>query len=510
MVSNLHREYPREDFAPKVALRPPDNPAILKKRIAMLSRSIRVHLRCARRGRLARRATLGGTAFVVFLGLFPGLVGCDALLGALGLANPVPSTTPSQITLQLIASGFTAPVGLVSPPDGTNRRFVVDQIGKVRIIDSTGTLLPTPFLDVSSKMVPLGIDFGGGIIFDERGLLSIAFHPNYATNGKFYIFYTAPKGNDLPADFNAESHVSEFKVSASDPNLADDSSERLLLRVGKPQFNHNGGQLAFGRDGFLYIGVGDGGNANDEGAGHNAAIGNGQDPATYLGKLLRIDVDSGNPYGTPTDNPFVANASFKPEIFALGLRNPWRFSFDKGGTGRLFLADVGQDLFEELNIITQGGNYGWRVREATHCFDALNPGTPPATCDASDANGSPFIDPILEYPHSPAAGEPGGIAVVGGFVYRGSAITELQGHYIFGDWSTDFITPNGSLFAATEKQDGTWTFKMLAINGQADGKLHKFIPAFGQDADGELYVCTSDNLGPTGTTGNVYKIIPAP
>lgn len=447
----------------------------------------------------------------VFVFLLMPLTGCDALLALLGgVDTPPDSTAPSSIALSLLASGFTAPVGLVPSPDNTGRLFVVDQVGKVFIIDSTATVLPTPFLDVSSKMVTIGMDFGGGLIFDERGLLSIAFHPDFTINGKFYVFYTAPRGASQPADFNAESHISEFQVSAADANVADPNSERLLLTIGKPQFNHNGGQLAFGRDGFLYIGVGDGGNANDEGTGHNPDTGNGQDPSTLLGKILRIDVNSGSPYASPPDNPFVANASFKPEIFALGMRNPWRFSFDNGGTGRLFVADVGQDLYEELNIVTKGGNYGWRIREALHCFDSANTNSPPATCATTDAQGQPLIDPILEYPHSPAPGQPGGIAVVGGFVYRGSAIPDLVGHYVFGDWSTNFVIADGSLFVASEATDGTWSFKALSIAGQFDGRLHQFIQAFGQDADGELYVCASESVGPTGTTGKVYKIVPAP
>jgi glucose/arabinose dehydrogenase len=234
-----------------------------------------------------------------------------------------------------------SPVGLAAPPDGSGRLFILDQIGAVRIVDADGMLLPAPFLNLADRMVPLAVE--GAFSYDERGLLGLAFHPDYATNGRFFVFYTAPKGADQPDEFDSESHISEFHVGA-DPNVGDPASEQVLLRIGKPQSNHNGGQLAFGPDGFLYISTGDGGGANDTGDGHNPAIGNGQDKTTLLAKILRIDVDSGSPYGLPPDNPFLADPTARPEIYALGTRNPWRFSFDSGGAHRLFVGDVGQDL----------------------------------------------------------------------------------------------------------------------------------------------------------------------
>ena len=249
-----------------------------------------------------------------------------------------------------------------------------------------------------------------------------------------------------------------------------------------------------------------GGNANKP----PDALGNGQDKAKLLGKILRIDVDSGDPYGIPADNPLLGELGAYPEIWAYGLRNPWRFSFDAGGGHRLFCADVGQNLFEEVNLITKGGNYGWHIKEGAHCFDAANPGTPGAQCPSVGLAGEPLIDPILEYPHTDSQGRPVGLAVVGGFVYRGSAIAGLLGAYVFGDLSTAFQTGDGTLFAADEATDGTWTKRELTIAGASGGRLGKFIFGFGQDGQGELYVLTSDNVGPVGTTGKVYRIVPAP
>ncbi|MEP0845683.1 MAG: PQQ-dependent sugar dehydrogenase [Phycisphaerae bacterium] len=394
---------------------------------------------------------------------------------------------------------------MAAPNDGTGRLFILDQVGQIWIIDSDGTKLSEPFLDVSDRMPEIGIDFGDGVVFDERGLLGLAFHPNFNRNGLFYVFYSIPLAAGDPENFNCRNRVAEMRVSADDANRADLDSERVLLEILKPQFNHNGGQLAFGPDGMLYIGVGDGGNANDDGDGHTAGIGNGQDKSTLLGKILRIDVD-GDPYDIPADNPFVDDSDARPEIYALGLRNPWRFSFDS--QGRLFVADVGQDLFEEVDIVTAGGNYGWRIREGDNCFDVNNPGTPPASCATTAADGAELISPILSYPHS-ADQQPFGISVTGGFVYRGRDIPCLIGEYVFGDWSTNFAAPDGTLFAASENAGGDWTLRELKVSGASDGRLGRFILSFGQDADGELYVLTSENFGPIETTGVVFRVAPA-
>ncbi len=424
-----------------------------------------------------------------------------ALPLAAGCPGGGPSTggdsSNSLIAIELIAEGLTSPVALIPAGDATGRLFIVDQVGLVRILNENGELIPEPFLDLSERVVVLSP------AFDERGLLGLAFHPNFTVNGRFFVFYTATKDFDDPAEFNSESRVSEFRVSDSDPNLADPNSERVLLDINKPQFNHNGGQLTFGPDGYLYIGVGDGGGANDADVGHTPELGNGQDKSILLGKILRIDVDSGDAYGIPPDNPLVNDAEARPEIWALGMRNPWRFSFDAAGDHRLFVADVGQDLYEEINIVERGGNYGWNIREGAHCFN------PPDNCSTLDRDGNALLSPIIEYSHADANGAVIGTAVIGGFVYRGTAISELAGRYVFGDFSTGFLAGEGTLFMARADPDGIWTIEELSLSGRPGGRIGRFILGMGQDADGEIYVLTSAVLGPTGSTGVVYKIIPA-
>ncbi len=436
-----------------------------------------------------------------------------AIIGAFALCGctpvPMPLMVPSSVGLELVAEGLTSPLDLAQPDDGTNRLFIVDQIGLVRVVDGQGTLLPEPFLDLRDRVVPVGIDFGGGFIYDERGLLGLACHPDFATNCRFFVCYNTPKLSTDPEEFDSRLRVSEFAVSADSPNRADPMSERVLLEIVKPQFNHNGGQLVFGSDGFLYFGIGDGGNANDVGDGHNPDIGNGQDLNTLLGKILRIDVDNGDPYGIPADNPFVADPDARPEVWAYGFRNPFRFSFDSGGAGRLFVGDVGQDLFEEVDIVQRGGNYGWHIREGAHCFDPANPTTPPTDCPVRGARGEPLLEPIVEIPHTDEQGMPVGIAVQGGFVYRGSAVSGLEGVYVFGDFSTSFLAADGTLFTAVENLDGSWSHRELGIAGRPNGRLGRFLLALGRDLSGELYVLTTANLAPAGETGQVYRIVSA-
>ena len=276
--------------------------------------------------------------------------------------NTPPDST--KVDLQLVADGFTSPIGIVASPDNTGRLFVIDQVGKIWIIDQTGNKLSTPFMDVSLSMIPLIENY------DERGLLGLAFHPQFATNHKFYVYYQLPPRT---GNTNNLSRISEFQTG-SDANLADMSSERILLELDDPQNNHNGGTLAFGPDGFLYISIGDGGAANDVADGHvddwyaaNAG-GNGQDiEANLFGDILRIDVDSGSPYGIPADNPFVGKDGLD-EIYAYGFRNPYRMSFDMGGNHDLIAGDAGQSLYEEIDLVTKGGNYGWNVKEGKVCF----------------------------------------------------------------------------------------------------------------------------------------------
>jgi glucose/arabinose dehydrogenase len=290
-------------------------------------------------------------------------------------------------------------------------------------------------------------------------------------------------------------------------NVADPASERVLLRVDKPHFNHNGGQIAFGPDGFLYASLGDGGGAHDGLADtppSHGPIGNGQNVEVLLGKVLRIDVDGphdpGLEYRIPPDNPF-AGAAGADEIYAYGFRNPYRFCFDDrpGGNDALYVADVGQDLEEELDVVARGGNYGWAIREGSLCFDPIQPQAPPASCPTTGLGGEPLLGPVLTYPHTL------GLAVVGGYVYRGAALPLLSGRYVFGDFSADF-NPTGQLFHAAVAGPDAFVRKAFELPGAAPLGLYLF--GIGQDEAGELYALTSQSLGPSGTTGRVFRISP--
>ena len=303
-----------------------------------------------------------------------------------------------KVDLELVADGFVSPLGVVAVPDESDRLFVIDQAGKIWIIDANGIKLNTPFIDVTSMMVPLTPGF------DERGLLGLAFHPQYKSNGRFFIYYQLPArggGPEPGVPWNNLSRVAEFKVSAADPNVADISSEKVILEWDDPQFNHNSGTIAFGPDGYLYIAIGDGGGADDTAPGHvddwyaaNAG-GNGQDiDENFFGNILRLDINA-VPYGIPADNPFV-NKPGQDEIYAYGFRNPYRFSFDMGGSHQLFAGDAGQALYEEIDLVKKGGNYGWNVKEGTHCFNAANNDTLLPSCPNVDNLGNPLIDPVIE------------------------------------------------------------------------------------------------------------------
>ena len=436
-----------------------------------------------------------------------------ALVPAGPAAAQTPLGEPRDIGVSLVAYGLTAPVALVEPPDGSGRLFVVDQVGLIRVIDADGSLRPAPFLDLRSRIVPLMS------AFDERGLLGLAFHPNYASNGRFFVYYSAPLRPGAPAGFDHTSHISEFRVSA-DPNRADPASERIILQVDEPQFNHNGGTVLFGPDGDLYISLGDGGGADDVGLGHvedwyaaNAG-GNGQDiQQNLLGNILRVDVDAASPYSIPPDNPFTATPGCSDgcdEIFAYGLRNPYRMSFDMGGSHQLFVGDAGQELWEEVSIVTRGGNYGWNVKEGTHCFSTANPDESPAECpdevQSGIRAGDPLIDPVIEYANHH---QPGGLGavVVGGHVYRGSALPQLAGRYVFGDWSTEFEEPDGTLFAASPRRRGLWLMQELRVANRPSGRIDHYVLGFGQDLSGEVYVLVTENTGPTGATGKIFELV---
>lgn len=405
------------------------------------------------------------------------------------------------VAVEQVASGLTSPVKLLEPPDDSGRLFIIDQIGLIRVVSATGELLPEPFLDLRDRMVALMPGF------DERGLLGLAFHPSYATNGRLFVYYSAPLRPGGPAGWNHTSHISEFRVSA-DPDRADPDSERLILQVDQPQFNHNGGTVLFGpNDGYLYISLGDGGGANDVGLGHTPGIGNGQDLTNLLGSILRIDVDGAEPYAIPNDNPFVGTLG-RDEIFAYGLRNPYRMSFDLGGAHELYIADVGQDLWEEVNLGFGGANYGWNIKEGTHCFDPGNPEQSPEECRGTGyLLDDPLVDPIIEYPnhHQP---DGLGSAVIGGHVYRGAMLPQFHGRYIFGDWSAHhFDEAEGLLLVAQPRKGGLWKVSELRIHNRPEGRLGHYVLGFGEDAAGEVYVLTTDNVGPTGETGTVYRIV---
>jgi glucose/arabinose dehydrogenase len=344
-----------------------------------------------------------------------------------------------------IASGFSLPLLATAPPGDNERLFVLEQVSaRIKIIRN-GVVLSSPFLNLDPR-----VGNGGG----EQGLLGMAFHPNYASNGFFFVDYTDNSGNTVIARY----HVT------SNPDSADYNSEVILLVIPQPYSNHNGGNLAFGPDGYLYIGMGDGGSGFDP---QNRA----QNGLTLLGKILRINVNSGATYSIPPGNPFVGNANFLPEIWAIGMRNPWRFNFDRG-TGNLYIADVGQNLWEEIDYQPAGSsggqNYGWRVMEGNHStgLTGLNSFQPNLT------------SPIYEYSHNG-----GSASVTGGYVYRGSAIPDLQGTYFFADYVTNHIWSfryNGSIMA--EFQDRT---AELAPGG---GLNIGSISSFGEDAAGELYI----------------------
>lgn len=425
-----------------------------------------------------------------------------------------PPPPPFSIGLEVVAGGLVAPVGATHANDGSGRLFIVDQSGRIRIVEN-GSLLPTPFLDITSKLPTLGA------VFDERGLLGLAFHPDYASNGRFFVRYSAPRAGDPeepcndPKGFIVGCHMevlAEYQVSLGDPNVADPDSEVILFTVDEPQFNHNGGDIAFGPDGYLYFALGDGGGAHDGLADvppSHGPIGNGQNLESHLGKLLRIDVDSppdvGLEYANPPSNPFVGVAGLD-EIYAFGLRNPFKFSFDDGpgGTGDLYVADVGQNLYEEVDIVVAGGNYGWVIREGFECFDPFNPSTPPVSCPTIGAGGEPLLDPVSVYSHSE-----GGLSVIGGYVYRGSLNPHLTERYIYGDFSAQFFVPLGRLYYFDTT--GPDAFVRKEFNIAPDGApFGRFLKGFGEDEDGEIYICASLDLAPSGTSGVVLRIVPPP
>jgi len=377
-------------------------------------------------------------------------------------------------TTRIIARGFHSPTILTNAGDGTNRLFVAEQTGKIFIIKN-GTKLQKPFLDLTSKMVKVNP------LYDERGLLGLVFHPEYEMNGRFFVYYSAPKTG---TGIDHEAIITEYHVSA-DSDIADPSSEKIIFRVNEPEMNHNGGQLAFGPDGFLYIGLGDGGGAGDQ----HGTIGNAQNISLPLGKILRIDINNGTLYTIPSDNPFVGIDGLD-EIYAYGFRNPFKFSFDKT-TGKLFVADVGQDIWEEVDIVEKGGNYGWRILEGNHPYD-------PALAEVLGINLSTLKPSIYDYSHNV------GHSIIGGYVYGGTQSPSLVGNYVFGDWSESFTSPGGKLFYLNQTQHDEWICSEFALKS---GKpLHRFIQGFGVDENGEIYFLTTRVIGSFTRSGEVWHL----
>jgi glucose/arabinose dehydrogenase len=462
-----------------------------------------------RRTSASRRATL-----VAGAALLAGLAGCGGRVPAAGgdggdagdegdgtggsaTATPTstggtetgtsPSGLPAAVGAERVASGFVSPVDY-APVGSEGLALVADQPGRLyRVGDGTATVVA----DLRDRVV----DVLGG--YDERGLLGLAVHPDFPDDDRLFVRYSAPARDGAPSGTSHAFVLSEFDLGPD--GAVDVASERVLLELDQPQSNHNAGAVAFGPDGHLYVGVGDGGGANDVGGGHvpdwydAVEGGNGQDVTeNLLGSVLRLDVDDrgDEPYRVPDDNPLVGREGLD-EQYAWGLRNPWRFSFSGGD---LLVADVGQNRFEEINRVVAGGNYGWNVREGPDCFRADD-------CPTAAPDGTPLRDPVVSYPHGGA--EVSGLAVVGGYVADGAGVPGLDGRYVFADWRSE-----GRLFVAEPTDaDGEWPVSVLPLADDAD--VGRFVLAFGRDADGALVVCSSRQGGVTGSTGAVHRLVPA-
>jgi glucose/arabinose dehydrogenase len=325
--------------------------------------------------------------------------------------------------------------------------------------------------------------------YDERGLLGLAFHPAFDTNGRLFVYYGAPTRPGASGDHT--NRLSEFRVDPADPLHVDPATERVLLEFEQPQFNHSGGGLGFGPDGLLYLGTGDGGGQGDASVGHSQQ-GNAQDRSKLNGKILRIDVD---------DGPVT-----RPEIYAYGFRNPWRLAWEPDGLRRLLVSDVGYGRYEEIDVVDRGANYGWRIREGRHCLDVDHPLETVTDCPTAGAGDEPLVDPVVEYSHAEI-----GIAVVGGYVYRGVSLPAFAGRYVFADFTRDWKgpvpTPRANLLIADPQPEGVaeWPWRPLRLQG---GLIPRFVTGMGEDASGELYVLSRDELGPTGDGGVVLRIVP--
>ena len=482
-------------------------------------------------------------------------LGFAGLLGIVLASDVVAHGKGAQLDVQLVADGLVAPVDVAFAPDGSNRRFIVDQTGLVLILASEGNVRGAPFLDITDRVVIQSE-------FDERGLLALAFHPRFARNGKIYVQYSAPRegpnicvGEDgrVPSDpagcpLQHTRRVSEFRVSATDPNRVDPGTERVVFKIQWPGRKHNGGGLAFGPDGMLYIGLGDGGfvhgpsGADDPfNVDPDLLFGDlvAQDLASLYGKILRINVDRGDPYRIPPDNPFVDRVGIPGEIYAWGFRNPFRISFDRGGDRAMYVSAPADTLFESTYKVTRPGNYGWALREGTHCIVRTSAFAPPETVKcSSDAQcpigpqvstcgrqgvctcsrvgplGERIHDPVVQYlnfavedPRSQFPGQGFGRASLGGHIYRGKAIKWLRGHLVQGDFALNLL--DGQILVAKETSPGKlWSLRRAFVFDPTDATKSGFMKSIGQDADGELYAVTG-NFTPTGVQGRIWKIIDA-
>ena len=424
-----------------------------------------------------------------------------------GAISPAFATSPK---VTLVVADLVSPIDVATVPDNTGRRLILDQSGVVHILLPDDTLAELPFLDIRDRLLPLREDF------EERGLLGMAIHPDYRNNGRFFVTYSAPLAADAPANWNHTRVVSEFTVHPQETERLDPDSERVLIRQHWPSRKHNGGALAFGPDGYLYIGFGDGGGIHGVGAETlNDAFSvpknrlhwdsTAQDLQSLYGKLLRIDVNAGLPgYAIPSDNPLLGTRG-KDEIYAWGFRNPYRISFDPNDSGALYITAVAETLWEAIYRVDKPGNYGWPLKEGTHCFDRTRPLNPPIECSATTSSTELF-DPVVEYANMSVhrkgsavklAGV--GTAVVGAVMHRDGEPAALKNHLLFADWSLDFRSPSGQLFSAVENTSTLWDYEKIA-------KFDSRIIGLVQDTDNRKYVLTNDNFGPYGKTGKVLLL----
>ena len=470
-----------------------------------------------------KRGLIAATACLTLAG-FVGVAGAQNVK----IEDPIPGlipASPTQVNLEPVMTGLISPVGGAVAPGLRNRIFVLDQIGNIWSVEVYGSRRgqATLFLDVSSRLVPIGLF--KPLNYDERGLLGLAFHPDFASNGFFYTFTSEPANGRTP-DFSTtntarqfffdpgneieeQSVVTQWRMAqpGNPASTVDVNSARQLMRIAKPEFNHNGGSLAFGPDKLLYISLGDGGLANDEGPGHVPG-GNAQSllPGNVLGKILRINPLGNNSangkYGIPASNPFVGRTG-AAEIYAYGLRNPYRMSFDKE-TGKLWVGDVGQNDIEEIDIVTRGGNYGWPIKEGTFLFDNGASLNPPHAFVYRNSPGVPagLIDPIAQYDHVDGVGAPETrVAVVGGFVYRGHKIKSLKGRYVFGDYSAEIgEAASGHMFVLGA---GNKVTELIAANRKPFALA---VLGWVQDHKGEIYLLANGTGTLNGATGTVLKL----